>query len=256
MARKYGLIILVGFLGAALLAAEANAQPQGGGRGARGMGGMGPGGGGMGLLMLVQNEKVQKELEIVDDQKTKLTELSTEQRTAMRDMFTSMQDLSQEERQTKMQEMQDKFQKKLADILLPKQLERLKEIQLQAEGPMALANPDIAKALNLTSEQQDKVKAIRDEAQAKVRELFTGMQDLSQEERRAKMTEMQTKMQTMTKELGDKLLTILTPDQVAQFDKMKGAKVDIDFSTLMRGNRGNRGGAGGPPPGGPPPGGN
>jgi Spy/CpxP family protein refolding chaperone len=232
MARKYGLLVLIGFLGAALIAAEAYAQPQGGGRGGRG-GGMG--GGGMQLLTLALNDKVQKELEIVDDQKTKLTELSTEQRTAMRDVFSN-QDLSQEDRQTKMRDLQDKFQKKLADILLPKQLDRLKQIQLQAEGAMALSNPDVVKALNLTTEQQDKMKTLRDDAQAKRRDALQG---LSGQER-------MTKMQEMNKELGDKLLAILTPDQVAQFDKMKGPKVDIDFSTIMgRGGRGGRGVGGG-----------
>jgi delta 1-pyrroline-5-carboxylate dehydrogenase len=243
MARKYGLLILIGFLGAALLASEVQAQPQGGGRGGRGMGGMGPGGGGgMMLLTLVQNDKVQKELEIVADQKTKLTALATEQSTAMRDLFASMQDLSPEERQTKMQKNQDELMKKLGEILLPKQLERLKEIQLQAEGAMALLTPDVSKALKITEDQQVKMR----EAQSSMRDAMSGLRDLSREER-------QTKMTALRKEISDKMLAVLTPDQVAQYEKMKGAKVDIDFSTLM--GPGGRGGRGGPGGGGPPPGG-
>ena len=65
-----------------------------------------------------------------------------------------MQDLSQEERQAKMQAMQEDMLKKLGEILLPKQLERLKQIQLQVEGAMALSNPDVVKALNITDDQQ------------------------------------------------------------------------------------------------------
>jgi len=257
MKRKYGFLVLAAVFGAALLAVtlDAQGQPPPGGRGL-GMGrGMGPGSGAM-LLPLLNNEKVQKELELVDDQKTKLNELANEQRTAMRELFSSMQDLSPEERQTKMQEAmkenQDKLQKKLADILLPNQLARLKEIQLQAEGPMALANPDVTKALNVTSDQQDKIKAALADAQTKVREAMSGVRDLSPEERRAKMTEMRDQMQKMRNDLNAKLLEILTQDQRDQFTKMQGAKLDIDFSTLMRPG-GGRGGPGGPPPGGPPP---
>jgi delta 1-pyrroline-5-carboxylate dehydrogenase len=229
MARKYGLLVLIGFLGAALLASEAYAQPQGGGRGGRG-----PGGGPMMLLTLVQNAQVQKELEVVDDQKTKLTDLAASQRTAMQDFFQSAQDLSQEERQAKMQKMGEDMLKKLGEILLPKQIDRLKQIQLQAEGPVALStNAELAKALNITDDQKAKMKTLSDEAATKRQDALQG---LSGAERR-------TKMQEMNKELGEKLLAVLTPDQVAQFEKMKGAKVDIDFSTLR--GRGGLGGAGG-----------
>jgi hypothetical protein len=233
MARKYGLLILCGFLAAALLASEAQAQPGGGGgrggRGGRGMGGMmaGPGG----LLRLAENAQVQKELEVVDDQKTKLTELSTAQQTARQDL----RNLSQEERQTKMQSMNDDLLKKLGDILLPKQLERLKQIQLQVGGPSTLSSDEVVKALNITDDQKAKMKAINDEAQTK-------MQDAMQN---ATGPEGMTKMQELNKETLEKLLAVLTPEQTAKFEAMKGAKIDIDPATLMRGGRGGAGGAGG-----------
>ena len=259
MARKYGLLILIGFLGAALLASEVQAQPGGGQRGGGQRGGgrgmMGPGGGGgMMLITLVQNEKVQKELDIDADQKTKLTELATEQRRAMRNAFSSLpQDLSPEEQRTKMQELmkenQDKLMEKMGKILLPKQLERLKQILLQAQGSMALSDPDIIAALKITSDQQDQMKKIREDAMEKSRDELSG---LSGAERR-------TKMQEIMKEIDKKVLEVLTSDQAAQLEKMKGAKVDFDLSTIMRGpgGRGGRGGAGGGGPGGeggaPPP---
>ncbi len=246
MARKYGLLVLGGLLATALLVADAQAQPPGG-RGGRGRGMMG--GPGFGLMMqlnLVTNADVQKDLDVVDDQKTKLNDLVSQQRTAMQDLFQSMQDLSQEERQAKMQKFQEDFQKKLADILLPKQVDRLKQIQLQAEGPMALNNPDVVKALNLTDDQKEKFKTINEEAQTKNQEALQGLRG----------QEFRTKMQELNKDLMDKLLAVLTPDQTAQFDKMKGAKVDFDLSTIMRGmmgggRRGGRGNRGpGPGPGG------
>ncbi|MGA2059278.1 MAG: hypothetical protein ABSG67_02265 [Thermoguttaceae bacterium] len=231
MARKYGLLILCGFVAAALLASEAQAQP-GGGRGGRGgRGGGGPGGmmaGGGGLLLLAQNAQIQKELEVVDDQKTKLTDLAAAQRTARQDLMN----LSQEERAPKIQAMQEDTLKKLGDILLPKQLERLKQIQLQVEGPTALSNDDVVKALNITDDQKAKMKTISDEAAAKMPDALANLTG----------AERGTKMQELNKETLDKLLAVLTPDQVAKFDTMKGPKVDIDLSTLMRGGRGGAGG--------------
>jgi hypothetical protein len=230
MARKYGFLVLCGFLAAALVASEAQAQPGGGGRGGRGGRG-GPGGmmsGANGLLMLAQNAQVQKELEIVDDQKTKLTDLAAAQRTARQELMN----LSQEERAPKAQAMQDDLMKKLGEILLPKQLERLKQIQLQVEGPNALTSPDVVKALNITADQQAKMKTISDEAQTKMRDALQGVTG----------PDRMTKMQEMNKDLGEKLLAVLTPDQVAQFEKMKGPKLDIDPATLMRGGRGGAGG--------------
>jgi hypothetical protein len=99
---------------------------------------------------------------------------------------------------------------------------------------MALSDPDVVKTLNITSEQQDKIRTIREGAMEK-------LSGLSGAERR-------TKMQESMKEINDKTLAVLTPDQAAQFEKMKGAKVDFDLSTITRG--GGRGGRGGPGGGG------
>ena len=41
------------------------------------------------------------------------------------------------------------MEQQLAEILKPKQLERLKQIRLQMEGANALSNPEVAMALHL-----------------------------------------------------------------------------------------------------------
>jgi hypothetical protein len=288
MHRKYSLLVLIGLLGAALLASEVQAQNQGGPRGARRpatgmMGGGGGGGGGIrfgdsNLLILLQNDKVQKDLQLVDEQKTKLKEAYDVEMTAEQERFSSLQGLSGDEQRTKLRELEkqnkDKTQKKLGEILLPHQIERLKQINLQTEGPMALSNPDIIKALNITSEQQDKMKALRrdeypsnmsmsmssmanessEESQARITQnnmsvSMRRMPNESREEFQARVTQIHKKMLiTRLKERGDKLLDILTQDQRDQFEKMKGAKIDIDISTLI-GPYG-RGGPGGPGGGG------
>jgi Spy/CpxP family protein refolding chaperone len=111
-----GLSVLVAFAFAASLQAQGPGGP-GGPRGGRGM--MGGGG----YAMLLQNEKVQKDLELVDDQKDKLKKLGQETMESWRKKAGDMSGLSNEERMKKMgevgREMQEETQKKVEEILLP-----------------------------------------------------------------------------------------------------------------------------------------
>ena len=214
----------------AALAVAANLQAQGPG----GRGGM-MGGQRGSLLMLLQNEQVQKEIELVADQKEKITALATETREAMRAKMGDMSNLSQEERRTKMEgmrkEMEEeaaKTQKKVEGILLPKQLERIKQIQLQVQGAMALANAEVAKALALTDDQQAKIKTINDDSRNAMRDMFSGGGPPSDEDRE--------KLQKSIRDTETKLMDVLTAEQKEKLEKMKGPKFDI--SVLRRAPRG------------------
>jgi hypothetical protein len=55
--------------------------------------------------------------------------------------------------------------------LTPRQRERIKELTLDAEGPLSAVRPDVAARLNLSCEQQARVSAIWDVAQARLRRL-------------------------------------------------------------------------------------
>ena len=109
--------------------------------------GRGPGGRGFGgsdaNLQLLFDEEVRKELEIVDSQVEKLRELSNkvrgESQERMREMFSGFRDLSEEERREKFGEIREKMQKyaqevekQIGEVLLPHQMDRLKQIALQS----------------------------------------------------------------------------------------------------------------------------
>jgi Spy/CpxP family protein refolding chaperone len=213
-------------LGLGLVVGVAWAQPgdaPSGERGQRTRRGMGPGmfpGGG---LMLLRLEQVQKELNLSDEQKQKIKELRPGRP-------SDGQRPSPEEMQTRMEQMR----KKVAEILKPEQLARLKQIELQVQGAAALGNPEIVKTLAITDDQRAKLKTIGDEAGEKARKIFGSMRDLSPEERDAKRTENQGKMREIAKDAMEKSLAVLTPEQREKFEKMKGKKIDIDFSALRR----------------------
>jgi hypothetical protein len=213
------LCVAVAILG---LAADALAQGQGGGR----RGGFGRGGGMMGNnpLTLLRNPNVQKELELSDDQKKSVDDLNTD----MRSSFQGLRDLSADERTAKIKEENDKIQKKVDDLLLPNQKERLDELQLQARGSQALTDPKVAEKLNLTDDQKQSLTKLASDYQQKRMDLFQG----------GGRPDMDAVNNLRTEE-NDKAMAILTADQKDQFTKMEGKIVD---PSLLRGNFGGRGG--------------
>ncbi|MGA2060284.1 MAG: hypothetical protein ABSG67_07360 [Thermoguttaceae bacterium] len=243
MRRKYTLVTLIGCCAAILPAAEIRAQNQGSLRGRMIMPASGMPGKmirvSMGIISILNNEKVQKELELSDEQKTKVAEAVKESSAAMDDSLSSLTPgPTPQEMQTKIAELvkksQDKLMEKLGQILQPKQLQRLKEIQLQVEGPMALLSPDVIKALDITEEQQKEMKTLNDVYQKTLKEsapVVISMQGSNPDEIKAKINEMQEIPRKMKQTYGDFLLKVLTQDQRDKFEKMQGAKTDIDLST-------------------------
>jgi len=222
--------------------------PQPGGEPGRG-GPPGPGGpggffGGGGMLGLVARDEVQQELQLVDEQKDKVRGITDEMRNKMREQFRDvmgqMQNLSDDERRAKFGEIRTKIEamnaeteKQLEKVLLPHQLDRLRQIDLQTKvqsrGASALTSGDVAKALKLTDEQREKLEKRAAEVQE----------------------ELQTKIKQLQADARKKMLDVLTPDQQAQLEKMMGQQFDLPEQNFRDRFRG-RGGRGGRTPGGQP----
>jgi len=146
--------MLTAFLGlslVALLSGPASAQ---GGRG------FGRGG----VANLLANESVQKELKLDDKQLEKAKELAEKTREEMREKFQGLQDLSQEERMAKFQEINREMTasvlKAAGEFLKPEQITRLKQISYQQRHAQAFSDPEVAKKLNLTDTQKSDLQTI------------------------------------------------------------------------------------------------
>jgi hypothetical protein len=191
--------------------------------------GLGP----MGKIYLLNNEKLQHELDLTDDQKTKVAEAVSEASSAIstgmqKSLSSSPRNINPRQvaeiREKLIKSNQEKFLKKLEKILLPKQFDRLKQIYLQQQGAMALSEPDVIKALKISKEQQDKIRVLYDDFQIKMREATVVQAD-------GMVKFGGNNLKKQTKELDDKLLDILTADQRAELEKLKGAKADIGHSS-------------------------
>lgn len=236
-----------------------------GGQGGFGRGGFGGFGGfGGGSMFLLFAEKVQTEIELIDEQKTELEAAQAEMQEEMQGQFQGfgdLQNLSEEEREARVAEMREKMQavtKKMqekieSEILLPPQVERLKQINVQVRGVQALNDEEVATALGVTDDQKAEMQTIRDEMGQKFQELFPRPQggqggqpgqrpQLSDEEQQA----LREKMTALRTESDEKQLAVLTDEQKAQFEEMKGEPVSFDIAELQGGGGFGRGGFGGP----------
>ncbi|GAB6167424.1 hypothetical protein JCM19992_34240 [Thermostilla marina] len=259
-----------------MIAGSAMAQPGGRGGPGGGPGGQrgpgmfagpgGPGGGGMGILGLLRIEQVQKEIELLDDQKADLEKLGEKAREAMREVFGDFRNLSREEMQQrreeiqkKMQEQQKKLQAEVEKILLPHQLERLEQIRIQLMGIQALNDPEVAKKLNITDAQKEKIQKVQEQAREKMREAFQGMR--GGDGQRPDPEAMRERFTKLREQIEKDVLAVLTSEQKKKFEELKGEPFELDRSALFRG-RGQgqgpgqgrfqgRGGQGGPRGGGP-----
>lgn len=187
--------------------------------------------GGLNTSYLLRRPEVQKELNITDEQKTKIEAITAEQREASRGIFggANLRDLTQEERQKKMTEFREKseklnaeMQKKIDAVLNDEQRKRLKGIGIQQRGVYALSDAGVAKDLGLSSSQQEKIRAAYASQQEKSRAMSQDRRDGKID--RAKMSE---KYSELRKETEAAVLGVLTDAQKKKFEEMKGKKFEL-----------------------------
>jgi Spy/CpxP family protein refolding chaperone len=172
-----------------------------------------PGGGfggfGGGTLFLLGQKSVQEELKLSDEQIKKVQELAQAQRSNRGDF----QGLGREEIQKKLAERAKAQNEALAKILDAKQLKRAKQIALQQQTRFglgfALNNEEVAKSLNITDEQKEKIRQI----QGKVRE---EMQGVGFDEQGRK------KREEVMKAANERMESVLTAEQKTKLKEMQG----------------------------------
>ena len=213
-----------------------SAQPGGPGGALGGFGGEGRG---QDMLGLLRMESIQGEIELVDDQREEIEALQEELWSEMRERMSSVRDLEPEERRerfaelrTEMETQREQFQERIEAVLLPQQLKRLKELQVQSvarrsgQGSLGiLQNETILEELGIDAEKREELEAKAEEVLAKL----------------------QTQIKKMKAEAEDEILSVLSSEQRKKFREKVGESFDFD-SGNDAGFRG-RGGRGGGPEG-------
>jgi hypothetical protein len=196
------------------------------------------------LVSLAAYEAVQKDLAVPAELAARLNTLNDEYRAASQKEFTALGidysalgDLPAAERAAEMRKVTEKtagvnrklmadFLPKLAQILTPDQIGRLKEIQLQASGIDVWIEPEFAKELDLTDDQKARLTELRNDYNRRQQQLDGDFQ-----QRFAKIRELNT-------ERDARALTMLTEQQKSKLTEMKGAPFDVSQIGFGR-RRGN-----------------
>ncbi len=152
------------------------------GEGQQGQGqGQGNRGRGRGLIGLLGQEDVQAELKLTAEQIAELEPLQesiqadspnlTELREKLQEASEEEQAAIREEMRSAQQLIAEKTLAGLSALLDETQLTRLKQIDWQRQGPVALATADVTAALQLSDEQKTQLQTISEARQAAMREL-------------------------------------------------------------------------------------
>lgn len=111
-------------------------------------------------LRLLSNSAVQKELKLTSEQETRLKEFLAQWSQQRQLFFDRSRSQNTESRRTELLASDVEREKMLASILQPSQLKRYREIAIQSLGAAAFREPDIIKALSLTSQQRMEIRDV------------------------------------------------------------------------------------------------
>jgi hypothetical protein len=173
---------------------------------------------GVGAKFLLFNKSVQDELKLTPDQLNKLRADAETVLGGFKDQLTRLKEMETQARAKIMSMVNDKTTKIVTTVLDKEQVKRLREIDLQQRGPLALFDEDVRKNLNITEEQVNKAKTIAD----------TSFQDLH----KAYEAKDEKKMTEILQAANQQVTDILTPEQKKTWQEMTGRpftiKVDRD----------------------------
>ena len=154
---------------------------------------------------MLQMENVQKELGLTPEQKEKLKEIAKKAAESMKKEprfdWAKFRDMKPEEQQKAQKEMADRYakraeetKKQVEQILTPKQVEQLKDMEFRQRAASMLYMPQVLQQIELTDEQKQQMQKIREETQSKMAQL--------------------------QRESQDKTLNVLTPEQTKKLKEL------------------------------------
>jgi hypothetical protein len=291
---RCALLALAGlFLTVSLCLAQErqNQERRGPGGSGGGFGFGGPGGGFMGfggqdgvggMLRLLTNPAVQEDLELPQKRINPIKKINDAYQEDVRKgmgnfNFQELRDLTEEERVKAMAKFRDKmaaqgkklnkkYHPKLDKLVGEADFDRIKQIQRQLAGVMALRNMDVVEELGLSEDQQKQIDSVFAASQEEMQKLFprggfggpggrggagrgagdAGEKDLEADatERRERFQKMQEQMRELNEDRDEKLMAVLTDEQQTKFEELKGEP--FDRSKLLPPGFGGPGGPGAP----------
>jgi Spy/CpxP family protein refolding chaperone len=181
-------------------------------------------------IQLIQSDQVKKELGLTDEQITKIKEMegSLRQEIAAKEAALQLKGLDPKQKEEKLKsaakdidDLTKKSRAKAGEILKPEQIKRIKEIMLQVYGWSVLTRNDYKDDLKLTAEQDKQLDTIQEQMSSQMRSGWTVPTGDKAEET---LSANRRKMDAIMKASNAQALKVLTPEQTAKLETLKGAK--------------------------------
>ncbi|MBC8869371.1 MAG: hypothetical protein H8E44_08135 [Planctomycetes bacterium] len=174
-----------------------------------------------GSIRYLYMQSVKDDLELVEEQVQKINQIRTDLQKETSEMYKNMRDLSREERMEKYrklnEELAEKIEKQIKEVLLREQMERLNQISLQMRLRsyyslgQALSGDDLVESLDISERQKRELREVQQEVQTEMRE---------------KINEFYAKIR---EEAQEKILKVLSQKQRDKLEKLKGEKFEYQY---------------------------
>jgi hypothetical protein len=210
----------------------------------------------MGLLM---RPDVQSEIRLSLKQRRALAALQEEAQMAMRERiaanFQDLRNLPPEERRQRIQErrnalpaqisaFQGELSQKVKEILKEEQIQRLHELDLQYRGPLALADPQVAEGVKLSSESRSEIANIaaeyQQEAQKIVQQALQEWQTVGAPQGapppdfQNRLSPIGRKLHEARKKAEEEVVSVLTAEERARWKQAQGRKFTFRSALSLR----------------------
>jgi Spy/CpxP family protein refolding chaperone len=188
-------------------------------------------------LELFNNEQIQKELNLSQEQVTKLNEINQEFRQELGKITSGLNlaNLDPEAQKAKLDEIQPQIEEqiqatrqKVSETLTPDQLTRYKGITLQIYGWGVFTSDEFVDELKLTDEQKTELAKLREQMLTEMRANWQPPTSNDEQERQKAIDENRKRMEKIIESTNDEALALLTPEQQKSLDTLKGEKFEFN----------------------------
>lgn len=181
----------------------------------------------LGPTFVVFHDRVQRDLKLSPDQESALGERLQATIQNVMQFFQSLDGLEPEARERELGSYRGKSQAELAVFLQgtlnDAQLARLRQLELQQQGPFALlARPDLGRELKITPQQRERLMAVVQEMQAEIDALVHEVQSGGNPQ------DIGPNVMKVRERHEGKLHALLTDAQKRQWKEILGEELDLD----------------------------
>jgi hypothetical protein len=187
-------------------------------------------------LHLLQTAKVKKELKITDEQSAQLTKIADKyHREAASKLGNGRTEglNAQSIRQTG-DKLIESSRQEVSAVLNPEQLNRLKQILLQVNGPESLQDKEVAKQVGFTAGESEKLKKLLDQTSNELRSsLGTGPVGMNDPNQIQKFGANPPNVSKIDNQVQNQYLGVMTVEQRQKLETLRGAPFTLDKSDVV-----------------------